>query len=331
MKAMVLHRPAKIETKPLKYENVPLPRLDDKEVLIKIGACGVCRSQLHLIEGDWGIPDRLPLIVGHEIAGTVTKIGKKVRKFKIGDSVGLQPTYSACGTCEYCRLGKENLCKNRQRLGRDVDGGYAEYVKGVESDTYKIPKNIPHDIAAPLFCPAATAYRAVQMAEPSRGKTIAVFGIGGVGYYAIQFAKLSKARVVAVSRDANKLKLAKSLGALPMKEDKANESRIKDQQVDSSIVFAPSNDAISMANRVTKKGGIVVLGVSGNIENFMFSNELTIKGCLVGSRADIYKVLRLAAEGKIKSEISSYPLKKANEVMLKLKQGKIVGRAVVIP
>ncbi len=323
-----MHKQAPIETRPLKYEEVTTPVVTGNEVLIKVEACGVCRSQLHAIEGDM-VAKKIPLIPGHELAGKIVKVGKDVKILKVGDRVGMQPTYSTCGNCEYCRSGRENLCDAMVRI-ESIGGGYAQYVKGVEPHVYKIPDNIGFSKASSLFCAGATAYRAVKLAEPSPYKTVAIFGIGGVGHMAIQFAKLAGAKVIAVGRDEKKLKLAAKLGATAINEK--DEEKLMKVGIDSSIIFAPSSDIASLAQRATKKGGIVVVGaLHTELKGFDAKKELTIKGCYVGAREEVINTLKAASEGKISVEFTEYPLRQANEVLIKMKKGELVGRAVLIP
>jgi len=336
MKAMLLYKTAPIEQKPLSYEDVEIPKIKGDEVLIKVVACGVCRSNLHMIEGDWldwGVPSKYPIIPGHEVTGVVEEIGDYVTNIKIGDRVGVQPLLKACGKCEYCMSGRENLCLNPEITGETVDGGYAEYMKAPADYIYKIPSNLDYSEAAPLFCPGVTAYRAVKLSEPAPGKTIAVFGVGGVGHLAIQYARLGGAKVIAVSRTKEHLDLAEEIGAnriIASSEEDPVRTIAKEGFVDASIVFAPSDEAISNALNVTKKGGIIVLGVRGNIKNFAFNKEHIIKGSVIGTRLDMQKVLQIASEGKIKVTIQKHQLKEANEVLLKLKRSQIKGRGVLV-
>jgi propanol-preferring alcohol dehydrogenase len=337
MKAMLLYKPAPIETRPLHYKEVPTPTISEGEILIKVKACGVCRSNLHMIEGDWidmGVPSKLPIIPGHEVVGTIEEIGKNVKNLQIGERVGVQPLYNTCGECEYCLTGRENLCVNAKITGETVDGGYAEYMKAVAHHVYKIPDNLRDAEAAPLFCPGITAFRAVKLSEASPGKIIGVFGVGGVGHMAIQFAKLSGAKVIAVSRNKDHLKIAEEVGAFqvisPLEEDVI--SAFKGFGfADASIVFAPSDEVIEQAIKVTKKGGVVVIGVRGNIRNFKFYTEHVIKGSVIGSRAEMQNVLKIASHGDLVVKVELHNLQEANEVLHKLKINEVKGRAVLIP
>ena len=194
MRAMVLSQCAPIETSPLKLEKIDRHQITkENEILIKIEACGVCHSQLHGIEGDWkdlGIPPTLPTVPGHEVVGMVVEIGKNVTKFKVGDRAGVTPLLEACNTCQYCKEGKEYLCESSEITGESFKGGYTEYIPVLEDFATKVPENMKPEHAAPLFCAGITAFKAVKAAEPQLHKKIGIFGIGGVGHMAVQFAKV---------------------------------------------------------------------------------------------------------------------------------------------
>ena len=336
MKAVLLDRPVVIEQNPLRYTEYSDPEPAEDEVLIRVKACGVCRSNLNVIEGAYsklGIPSRTPIIPGHEISGIIESKGSKVTNLNVGNRVGIQPLYWACGNCEFCLSGREHLCSHRLITGETVDGGYAEYIKGKANFVYRIPTNLKDDEAASLFCPGVTAYRAVKQASLLPGKTVAVFGIGGVGHVAVQFARMTGATVVAISRSQKNLDLAMKMGAdrVIIQDDNLVPEMKKMGYVDSAIVFAPSQDAIDRAQRITKPGGTVVLGVTGNVNNLMFFMEKTIKSSAIGTRLDMEEVLRIAALGKVRISTQTYPLMQAPEVLRKLKDGAIIGRAVLIP
>jgi len=336
MKAILLDKPAPLEQNPLRYSDYADPVPSDGEVLIRIKACGVCRSNLNVIEGVYsrlGIPSKSPIVPGHEIAGVIDEVGSDVRDLAVGDRVGIQPLYSACGSCEFCLSGREHLCPSRLITGETVDGGYAEYIKGRANFVYRVPANLKDHEAAPLFCPGVTAYRAVKQADLSPSKTVAVFGIGGVGHVAVQFAKMTGATVVAVSRSRKNLDLALRVGAdRALAQDDNLVPEIKRMgYVDSAIVFAPSQEAIDRAQRITKPGGTVVLGVTGDLRNLMFFFEKTIKGTAIGTRQDMREVLKIASTEKIKIAIETYPLDRAAEVLRRLKEGEVEGRAVLLP
>ena len=217
MRAMVLSECAKIETSPLKLTQIDIHKIArPNEILIKIEACGVCHSQLHGIEGDWkdiGIPPTLPTVPGHEVVGIVTQVGEEVTKFKIGDRAGITPLLEACRVCQYCKEGKEYLCESSIITGESFKGGYTEYITVLEDYATKIPASMKAEYAAPLFCAGITAYKAVKAAEPQQNKKIGIFGIGGVGHMAIQFARVENCEVIAFSRSQNHLDVASELGA----------------------------------------------------------------------------------------------------------------------
>src|SRR5258707_6509243 len=212
MKAAVLRE----LKRPMAVEEVDRPIPGNGEVLIKVEACGVCHSDLHVADGDWkqfaGIT-KLPLIVGHEVAGKVVEVGSGVSELKAGDRVGVPWIFWTCGECEFCREGNENLCVKQKITGVTVDGGYAEFIKAPASHATKIPDSVSSVQAAPLFCAGVTVYRAIMQAKPQRGQRLAVFGVGGLGHLAIQTAVHLGLEVSAVDVADDKLALAKSLAA----------------------------------------------------------------------------------------------------------------------
>lgn len=342
MRAMVLSKCAPIETKPLKLTEIDRHKIQGlNEILIKIEACGVCHSQLHGIEGDWkkfGIPPALPTVPGHEIVGKVVDVGSKVSKFKIGDKVGVSPLMGSCRECEYCKDGKENLCDNMDVLGESLRGGYSEYVNVHEDFATRVPDSMKPEYAAPLFCAGVTSYKAVMASEPKPGKTIAMFGIGGVGHMAIQFAKVEGCKVIAVSRNQKHLEVAKKLGADQVITYKENQEEFlkelskKVGTIDSAIVFAPIESVVDTAIKAVKKRGLVVMvTLFQDIHNFDVTQEKTIRGTIIGSIKDMQEVIRIADEHKLQVMYQTFPLEQANEVLKKLKNSEIDARAVLIP
>ncbi len=341
MRAMVLTKLAPIEEKPLTLTEIDKHEIKrPNEILIKIEACGVCHSQLHGIEGDWkdlGIPPELPTVPGHEIAGKVVEIGNGVTKFKVGDRVGVSPLLESCMKCQYCLEGKENLCESMDVLGESLKGGYSEYVTASEDFAIKVPDTMKPEYAAPLFCAGVTAYKAVKASEPSKNKKVGIFGIGGVGHMAIQFAKLEECNVIAVSRNQKHLEVAKKLGASEVitfnqdQEKFLEDLKNKVGLLDAAIVFAPADIVTDTAIKSIKKGGLVVIATVGKIQNFVAFEEKTIRGTLIGSREDMKEVIRIADEHNLSVVSEKYPLEQANEVLEKLKNSEIEARAVLIP
>ncbi len=337
MKAAVLHEFRPAEESPLTIEDVPTPNPGPGQVLVKVHACGVCRSNLHMIEGEWrryGIPSKLPIIPGHEIIGEVVELGEGVEGLRKGARVGIQPIWSSCGRCDYCLRGMEHICPEKKLTGEHVDGGYAEYIVADARHVYEVPDNLSPEEAAPLFCPGITAYGAVMKADLRPGMRVGVFGVGGVGHMVIQLALLHGADVVAVSRRENHLRVAERLGAKWLinssEKDPVEEIR-RIGGLDVSIVFAPSSKVAEQAFKSTKLHGTVVIGVHVELGWFPFYEEKRVVGTVVGPRWAMREVVRLASEGKLKVIHEDYPLEKANEVLRKLKHGEVDARAVLIP
>ena len=341
MRAMVLSECAKIETNPLKLTNIDKHQIEKpNEILLKIEACGVCHSQLHGIEGDWkhiGIPATLPIVPGHEVVGKIIEIGKNVTKFKIGDRAGITPLLEACKKCQYCNEGKEYLCESSKITGETLKGGYSEYITVTEDFATKVPENMKSEYAAPLFCAGITAYKAVKAAEPDIDKKIGIFGIGGVGHMAVQFAKIEKCKVIAFSRTQNHLDVAKRLGVMDTmifsKEQDEFLNKLKEKHgfLDAAIVFAPADIVTDTAIKSVKKGGIIVIATVGENPEFRAFEEKTIKGTLIGSTKDMEQVIKVCDENEIEVIYQTFPLESANEALKKLKDSKIEARAVLIP
>lgn len=340
MRAMLLSELGLIEDKPLHLTEIDRHEIKrPKEILIKIQACGVCHSQLHGIEGDWkdlGIPPVLPTVPGHEIVGEIVQIGSDVTKFKLGDHAGVSPLLESCMDCRYCNEGKEHLCESMVVLGESLKGGYTEYVTVLEDFATKVPSDMKPEYAAPLFCAGITAYGAVRASEPKINKKIGIFGIGGVGHMAVQFARLQGADIVAVSRNKKHLDVAEKLGASATVEFGHQARVLEDLQekiglLDAAIVFAPADSVTETAIKAVKKGGLVVIGTIGQIRNFVAFEEKTIRGTLIGSRQDMEDVVRIAHENNLSVVSEVHPLEQANEVLARLKNSQIEARAVLVP
>lgn len=340
MKAMVLSSLGPIENHPLRLKSITKHRLQNtNDMLVRIEACGVCRSQLHGIEGDWkkyNIPPKLPTIPGHEIVGEVIESGRDVSKFKIGQKVGISPLHNSCMHCIYCMSGKEHLCESADITGESLMGGYAEYITVNEDFATLVPNKISSEQAAPLFCAGITAYRAVKATEPKPNTLLGIFGVGGVGHMAIQFAIINKCKVVAVTRNKTHINTAKKLSAHNTIQYKSQHSFIQQLKnsvglLDNAIVFAPSSRIVDTAIKSVKRGGTITIGTFVNIPNFNAAEEKTIRGTLIGNRNDMKDVIKIAETGKITTMVEKYPLEQANEVLLKLKKSQIKARAVLIP
>jgi alcohol dehydrogenase, propanol-preferring len=336
MKAAVLHE----FKKPLAIEEVAAPKPGAEDVLIRVEACGVCHSDLHIADGDW--PEfaqivKKPLILGHEIAGRVVEKGSAVRELEVGDHVGVPWLHWSCGECEFCREGNENLCTKQKITGVMVDGGYAELVKAPASHAVKIPEKLPSDQAAPLFCAGVTVYRALKQAKIAPGERLAVIGIGGLGHLAVQIGREMAAQVTAIDISEEKLELARACGAAETlnssAKDAAKELRNKGG-FHAAIVTSAAKAAYDLAfNCLRPTGNLLVVGLPA--ENICFppimmaAREVRIRATAVGTRQDLREVLAMAAAGKVRCRIATRPLEEANDVLNQLRQGQISGRVVL--
>ena len=323
-----------IENKPLKFREYPDPALNDDEIIIRIKACGVCHSNLHMIEGDWqhmGLPGKLPIIPGHEIVGVVEEVGKRTNGFEVGQNAGVQCLYDACGRCEFCLTGREHLCLTEKVTGETVDGGFAELISVPYEYAYPVPERMKCEEAAPLFCPGITAYRAINRSGIKFGQRIAIFGIGGVGHLSLQIAKLAGAEVIAVDTGEKQLELARDLGAdytgLP---EQLEQLVTKIGRPDVVAIHVPSQTALDLACKLVKRGGTILQCVFGT-PTVNFADEVTVITSMVGTRSDMNEVLKLANQGEILVKSTACALSEANEALLKLKRGQVVGRLALLP
>jgi alcohol dehydrogenase, propanol-preferring len=335
MKAAVLHE----LKKPMVVEEVERPVPGEGEVLIKVEACGVCHSDLHIIEGDWkqfGGITKIPLIPGHEIAGRVAEAGSGVQDLKAGDRVGVPWIHWTCGECEFCRAGFENLCSRQKITGCTVDGGFAEYIKAPASHATRIPGGISAAEAAPLFCAGVTVYRALKQARLASGERLAVFGVGGLGHLAIQIGKEMGLEVTAVDVSDDKLELAKSLGASrTMNSSSANVAKELRRAGGMHAVLVTSGSKAAYDTAfpcVRPTGKLLVVGLPPEISFppiMMAAGEIRVQASAVGTRQDLEEVLAMAAAGKLHCQVSTRRLDEVNTIMDEMKAGKIAGRMVL--
>lgn len=320
---MVLEKQEKIEKKPLKYTDVETREIVNGQVLVKVLANGVCHSDLHIVEGDFPLPRSLfPLIPGHEIVGEVVESKSEIEK---GTRVGIGWFYNACGKCDQCVSGHENLCPNALVSGINVKGGYAEYAVLDANYVTKIPDGIGNTDAAPLFCAGITAYSAVRRINPSVNDRIAVFGVGGLAFYAIQMIEAMGAKAVAVTR--SHARVAEEAGASEIVEKPSG-------QYDGSIVFAPSSSLVNDAVSSVRSGKTIVIPAVMDKIEIPFSSftwEKNVTSVASGLRKETRAVLDMAAGSGLKSMVQKRKLSEANEVLSELKNGQIMGRAVLVP
>lgn len=320
--------------------DAPDARLEADEVLLKVSACGVCHSDLHLAEGDWkhllkiAKPD---LILGHEVVGTIEAVGEGVKDLSVGMRVGVPWIYWVCDECELCRAGLDNLCPKQKITGLTNDGGFAEMMKAKASYVFRIPDEISDVEAAPLLCAGVTVYRGIKLADIKPNQRVAVFGVGGLGHLAIQLVKRYVDDVIAVDVSDDKLELARQSGAtktINAATERASQAIKQLGGVDVAVVTATAKAAYDDAlYSLRPSGTIVVVGLPADPLTFsasaLSSREARIIASSVGTRQDMKELFDLAAKGEVRCHIETRPLDSINEVLSELKNGKVVGRIVL--
>ena len=329
MKACLLRAPAAVETNPLKYGEVAAPQPKSGEVLVRVHACGVCRTDLHVIEGELP-PRKSPVIPGHQVVGIVERQGKNTRRFGIGDRVGIAWLHRTDGACEYCKTGAENLCDNPMFTGYSVDGGYAEYIVAPEDFIYAIPTGFPDEQAAPLLCAGIIGFRSLRLSGIKAGGRLGFYGFGAAAHVAIQVARHWNVEVFASTRDVRHQELALELGAA-WAGDTYDEPPKK---LDAAIVFAPAGEIVPAALKALKKGGALILGGihMSPIPSFSYDllyQERVIRSVANNTRQDGEDFLRIAAEVPIRTHVQIFPLAEANRALNALKNDAIPGAAVL--
>lgn len=324
---------------PLSITMVPVPTPGPGEVLVKVVACGVCHTDLHAAEGDWPVKPTLPFIPGHEVAGTVAALGEGVTTLAIGDAVGVAWLHDACQACEYCQTGWETLCEHQHNTGYGVDGGFAEYVIASAAFVARLPTNVDFADIAPILCAGVTTYKGLLETEVRAGEWVAIFGIGGLGHVAVQYAVAMGIRVVAIDIAPEKLALAKASGA-EIVVDARDADAVQTVLTATGggaqgvLVTAVSPPAFSQALQVVRrKGTVALVGLPpGEFPTPIFDvvlKRLTVRGSIVGTRRDLDEALAFAGQGKVHAEITKVPLEQINDVFANLKAGKIEGRIVI--
>jgi propanol-preferring alcohol dehydrogenase len=329
MKACVLPKPAPIEKNPLEYAEVPTPQPAKGEVLVRVRYCGVCRTDLHVIEGE--LPQRKsPVIPGHQVVGVVEGLGESARRFRIGARVGIAWLHRTDGVCEYCRSGAENLCDNPAFTGYTVDGGYAEHIVAPEDFVYSLPDAFPDEQAAPLLCAGIIGFRSLRLSGVKPGGRLGFYGFGAAAHVAIQVARHWNVEVYASTRDVRHQRLALELGA-KWAGDTFAEPPVK---LDAAIVFAPAGEIVPAALKALRKGGTLVLGgihmsAIPSFDYDLLYQERVIRSVANNTRQDGVDFLRIAAEIPIRTHVQLFPLREANRALNALKNDAIPGAAVL--
>ena len=329
MKACLLRTPGRIENNPLEFAEAPQPAPGNGQVLVRIHVCGVCRTDLHVVEGELP-PKKSPVIPGHQVVGIVEQAGTGAKRFKSGARVGIAWLHRVDGTCEYCRRGEENLCDAPLFTGYSVDGGYAEWIVAPEDFVYPIPERLADEHAAPLLCAGIIGYRCLKLAEVKRGAKLGFYGFGAAAHVAIQVANHWGVSVYAASRDARHQKLAMELGA----KWAGGTIEPPPSQLDAAIVFAPAGEIVPAALKALRKGGRLILGGihMSDIPSFPYEllyQERMIRSVANNTRQDGEEFLSLAAEIPVRTRIQVYPLSEANRALNALKNDAIPGAAVL--
>jgi alcohol dehydrogenase, propanol-preferring len=325
MHAMVLNA----ARTPLEAVDLPLPRPAADQVLIRVHACGVCRTDLHVVDGELAEP-KLPLVPGHEIVGIVTEVGTNVDRFRAGDRVGVPWLGFTCGVCAYCRSGRENLCDRARFTGYQIDGGYAEYTLADQRFCFSVPADYSDVKAAPLLCAGLIGYRSLVMAGDAR--RLGLYGFGAAAHIIAQVARHQGREVYAFTRpgDRDGQQFARDLGAVWA----GGSDQAPPEELDAAILFAPAGQLVPAALRVLAKGGIVVCaGIHmSDIPSFPYRllwGERVVRSVANLTRRDGEEFLALAPRVPVRTEVQTFPLGAANEALAKLRSGQIRGAAVL--
>lgn len=339
MKAAVLEKPGE----PLVIKDIPDPEPGDGQILLKVHACGVCRSDLHVIDGDLDDP-KLPLVLGHQIVATVVEAGSGANRFSKGESVGVPWLGWSCGQCRYCRAGRENLCDDARYTGYRIDGGFAEMCVADERFVFAVPADYPSVQAAPLLCAGVIGYRAYRMIRcpaPSSEseekdldiRRIGFYGFGSSASILVQVALYEGREVYAFTRpgDDEGQDFAREMGAAWA----GGSDLVPPDELDAAIIFAPVGDLVPAALKAVRKGGTVVCaGIHmSDIPAFAYSllwGERIVRSVANLTRADGEEFLKLAGEVPVRTEVTTYALEDANRALDDLREGRLKGSAVIL-
>lgn len=334
MNAWRLTTPAPVESRPLELIEIPVPSPSHDEILVRIDTCGICRTDLHVVEGD--LPQwRASIVPGHQIVGRVVEVGDDVDDPRVGDRVGIAWLGKTCGVCRYCRSGRENLCAAPTLTGWKVDGGFAEYAVVAAAFAYQLPEQFSDEQAAPLLCAGIIGFRALRLTGLGErgwsGARIGIYGFGAAGHIAIQLGRTRGADVYVATRDRNRHQdLASELGALWV----GNTFDTPPVPLDASIIFAPAGEIIPPALQALDRGGVLVLGGihMSPIPSLPYSylyNERVIRTVANNTRQDGRDFLAEAARIPVTTHIQTWPLDRVHDALIALKHDAIKGAGVL--
>jgi propanol-preferring alcohol dehydrogenase len=315
---------------PLQEVELPVPTPGPEQVLVRAHACGVCRTDLHVVDGELPEP-KLPLVPGHEIVGSVAGMGERVNRFAIGDRIGVPWLGLTCGTCRYCLAERENLCDQARFTGYQLDGGYAEYTLADQRFCFPLPSSYGDAEAAPLLCAGLIGYRSLVMA--GEAQRLGIYGFGAAAHIVTQIARHQGRQVYAFTRrgDVEAQEFARELGVVWAGASDA----LPPEELDAAILFAPAGELVPAALRAVAKGGTVVCGGihMSDIPSFPYRllwGERTIRSVANLTRRDGTGLLSLAPQVPVRTEVTTFPLTEANEALTRLRGGRIRGAAVLV-
>jgi propanol-preferring alcohol dehydrogenase len=326
---MVLREPKPAEQNPLLMTDVPLPEPAPGQVRLRVQACGVCHTDLHLVEGEIALP-RLPVVPGHQIVGQVDAVGDGVTRFSAGDRAGVPWLYWTCGQCGFCQRGLENLCDDARFTGQHADGGFAEYMIVSAGFAYAIPAGFHDEQAAPLLCAGIIGYRSLRLSEIKPGGCLGLYGFGASAHVTIQIARHWGCEVYVFTRSGEHQRHARALGAAWVGQAQDTPP----VELDSAITFAPAGWLVPEALRVLRKGGTLAINAIHmspipEMPYHLLYGERTVRSVANSTQGDAEELLRLAAEIPIHTDVELYPLAEANTVLQRLKRGEVQGAAVL--
>jgi len=335
MKAWILNTPASVKERPLTAVEMPVPTPAEDELLLRVHACGICRTDLHIVEGELPMR-RTPLIPGHQIVGHVTSLGSRVEGVAIGDRVGVAWLNRTCGVCRFCISQRENLCERAAFTGWTVDGGYAEYAVAPAAYTYPMPDSFSDIQAAPLLCAGIIGYRSLRLTGISesewQGARLGLYGFGAAGHVCIQVARSRGAEVYVCTRDREKHQaLANELGATWVGDAKAEPP----VNLDAAIIFAPAGELVPIALKALTKGGALVLGgihmsAIPTFDYDLIYGERVVRSVANNTRSDGRQFLLEAASIPVRTHTQTFAFDQANEALIALKNDAIRGAGVLM-
>lgn len=332
MRALVVDEPGPIDTNPLLELELDLPSPGPGELRLRVRCCGVCRTDLHLAEGDLA-PHRPRTPPGHEVVGVVDALGPQAQRFELGERIGAAWLAGTDGSCRFCRSGRENLCLSPRFTGWDLPGGYAEYCIVAEEFAYRLPESLPDLAAAPLLCAGIIGYRALAVSGVRPGGTLGIYGFGGSAHLTAQLALKLGMRVHVLTRGDQNAALARHLGV----DSVGGPADAPPEPLDGAILFAPAGELVPVALRALDRGGtLAVAGIwLSDIERIHYAEELfqerTLRSVTANTRADGEEFLRLAGRYDLRPTVHEYPLSDATAALADLKHGRFDGAAVLVP